>query len=370
MLLVAAEVPLDVASRGPGQGVVVLPFGVVGFVVARRQSRNPIGWILLGLTLAFLLSADGGSYANLYYHHGQRGLPLARVGAFLAAWWIWLLLLLPLPIGLFPDGRLSRRWRGVVWAYLAVAALFVAAQTWTDATGIVARHIQVDSQGELVSTGGGSAVKAVFAFLYIAFCLACVGRQIVGYRHSVGEYRQQLKWLLSGGAISIVGLVLAMTINNSNVPVLRAVGFVSFVSVAALPVGIGIGILRYRLYEIDRLVSRTVSYVILTGLLVGVFLGIVLLATRVLPFSSPVAVAASTLAAAALFNPLRQRTQRLVNRRFNRARYDQETIVADFRTHLRTASDLDTVRATLETTVNRSLQPSHLTIWLRQTPHT
>jgi len=168
VLLVAAEVPLDVASHGIAQGIVVLPFGVVGFVVARRQSRNPIGWILLALTLAFLLSADGGSYAILYYHQGHRGLPLARVGAFLAAWWIWLLLLLPLPIGLFPEARLSRRWRWVVWAYLAVAAFFVAANTWTDATGIVARHIQVDSQGELVSAGsGGSAVKAVGAFLYV-----------------------------------------------------------------------------------------------------------------------------------------------------------------------------------------------------------
>ena len=121
-------------------------------------------------------------------------------------------------------------------------------------------------------------------------------------------------------------------------------GFVGFVGVIALPVGIGIGILKYRLYEIDRLISRTLSYLIITGLLVGVFVGIVVLTTDVLPFSSPVGVAASTLAAAALFNPLRLRVQRLVDRRFNRARYDAEAIVAAFTMRLRDAVDLETVR--------------------------
>ena len=124
-------------------------------------------------------------------------------------------------------------------------------------------------------------------------------------------------------------------------------GFVGFVSVVALPVGIGVGILKYRLYEIDRLISRTLSYLIITGLLAGVFVGIVALATDVLPFSSPVGVAASTLAAAALFNPLRLRVQRLVDRRFNRARYDAEAIVAAFTLRLRDAVDLDTVRGEL-----------------------
>jgi hypothetical protein len=368
-LLVAGAVPLAILSHDLSQGIVVLPFGIVGYVVARRQSRNPIGWILLALTLAFLLSADGGSYAVLYYHRGHRGLPLARVGAFLAAWWIWLLLLLPLPVGLFPDGRLSGRWRRVVRAYLAVCVLFVASSTWQDATGIVARHIKVDSNGELVSANsglGGPAVKVVMALLFVAFCVACVGRQVVGYRTSVGEYRQQLKWLLSCGALSIAGLLVAMTINNSKNSVLQVVGFVGFVSVAALPVGIGVGILKYRLYEIDRLISRTLSYLVLTGLLVGVFVGIVVLATDVLPFSSPVAVAASTLAAAGLFNPLRQRVQRLVDRRFNRARYDAEAIVAGFTTRLRDGVDLDTTRRELLHAVGQAVEPAHASLWIRQ----
>lgn len=367
LLLVAAAVPLDLFKRDISQGVVVLPFGVVGYVVARRQSHNPIGWILLALTLTFLLSDDGGSYAVLYYHQGHRDLPLARVGAFLAAWWIWLLLLLPLPIGLFPDGRLSRRWRGVVWAYVAFCAIYVASSVWQDVTGIVARQIQVDSSGALISTGGSfnSIINAGVALFYVAFCVACVGRQIAGYRRSTGDYRQQLKWLLSGGAISIGGLLLAMTVSNSNVPALRVVGFVSFVSVTALPIGIGIGILKYRLYEIDRLISRTLSYLLVTGLLVSVFLGLVVLSTRVLPFSSPVGVAASTLAAAALFNPLRIRVQRQVDRRFNRARYDAEATIAAFRMRLREQADLGTVQQQLLHVAEGAVKPAHASIWIR-----
>ena len=369
VLLVAAEVPLDILRHGLSQGIIVIPFGVVGFVVARRQPRNPIGWILLALTLAFLLSDVGGGYAVLYYHRAYRGLPLPRVGAFVAAWWVWLLLLLPLPIALFPDGRASGRWRIVVLAYLAVCLLFVLSSAWQDVTGIAARHIRVDSNGELLSSDsgpGGAAVKAPVAVSFIAFCLACVGRQILSYRHSTGERRQQLKWLLSGGAISIGGLILAMTINNSSSPGLRVVGTVGFLGVAALPIGIGVGILRYRLYEIDRLISRTLSYLIITGLLAGVFVGIVVLATDVLPFSSPVAVAASTLAAAALFSPLRRRVQHLVDRRFNRTRYDAEAVVTAFTMRLRDAVDLDAVRSELLVAVDGAVQPTSTSLWIRQ----
>jgi hypothetical protein len=368
VLLAAAAVPMAIAGHDLPQGIIVIPFGCVGYVVARRQPRNPIGWILLATTLAFLLSTDAGAYAALYYHQGYRGLPLARAGAFLAAWWVWLLLLLPLPVGLFPDGRVSGNWRRVVLAYLAIVAVFIAASTWQDVIGILAQHIRVDSNGELASSDnglGGPAAKAVIALGFVAFCIACVARQIVGYRRATGERRQQLKWLLTGGAFSIGGLIIAMAINNSANPVLRVVGLASFLSVAALPIGIGIGILRYRLYDIDRLISRTLSYALLTGLLVGVFVGLVLLTTRVLPFSSPVGVAASTLLAAALFSPLRSRLQRLVDRRFNRARYDAEATVAAFGARLRDAVDPETVLSELAAAAGGSVQPAHVSVWVK-----
>jgi hypothetical protein len=137
------------------------------------------------------------------------------------------------------------------------------------------------------------------------------------------------------------------------------------VGALALPISIAVGILKYRLYDIDRLISRTISYALLTGLLVGVFAVLVLVTTRILPFSSPVGVAASTLAAAGLFNPLRTRLQRLVDRRFNRARYDTETILAGFSGRLRETVDLVSIEEEFLAAVNVSVAPSKAALWIR-----
>ena len=139
---------------------------------------------------------------------------------------------------------------------------------------------------------------------------------------------------------------------------------VPLVGLAALPAAIGVAILRYRLYDIDRLISRTLAYAIVTGLLVGVYAGLVLLATQLLHVHTPVAVAASTLAAAALFNPLRLRVQHMVDRRFNRARYDADQTVAAFAARLKDAVDLDSVRDDLATVVQQALEPAHLSVWI------
>ena len=134
--------------------------------------------------------------------------------------------------------------------------------------------------------------------------------------------------------------------------------------VAALPVSIGVAILKYRLYEIDRIVSRTLAYAIVTGLLVGVYAGLVLLATQVLKVHGTVAVAASTLVAAALFNPVRRRVQHVVDRRFNRARYDAERMVTAFAARLQDTVDPDAVRADLTGVVHAALEPTHVSVWL------
>ena len=140
------------------------------------------------------------------------------------------------------------------------------------------------------------------------------------------------------------------------------------VGLAALPLAIGVGILRYRLYEIDRLVSRTLSYAILTALLAGTFIGLIALTTNTLALSGRVGVTTSTLAAAALFNPLRIRIQRLVDRRFNRTRYNAEATVDAFTARLRDAVEIDAIRADLLDAVNRAVQPTHATVWIK--PHT
>jgi hypothetical protein len=279
--------------------------------------------------------------------------------------------LLPLPILLFPDGRVPRRaWRWTLWVYLALSAVFLIAVGVTDIGAFTDRQIRVDSTGELASLNGssGGSAATVELLLFLAWAsigLSWVARQLLRHRRSAGEERQQLKWLMSGGAICIIGFVEFIVLSGARSSLWQGLSILGLSAVAALPLGIGVGILKYRLYEIDRLISRTLSYALLTAMLVGVFVGIVTLTTRVLPFSSPVAVAASTLAAAALFNPLRLRVQRLVDRRFNRARYDAQTTVAAFTAQLRDAVDLDTVRDELVHAVDRSVQPSYASLWIR-----
>ncbi len=323
---------------------------------------------MLLLTFAIVASADAGQYAVEHYRRGHDSLPLARLAVFLAPGdWIWLIVFLPLPLALFPDGRLARGWRRLFFAYLVFSACFVASNAWQNGKGVLARHVRVDGSGQLATNGTGStsAADAVIIVLYLGFVLAWVARLLLSYRRSAGDYRQQLKWLLSGGALSVGGLLLAVTIVGGSTvgDVLGGVGFIT--ALVALPGALGVGILKYRLYDIDRLISRTISYALLTGLLAGVFVGIVALATDVLPFSSPVGVAASTLAAAGLFNPLRKRVQHAVDRRFNRAHYDAEATVAAFTMRLRDAVDLDTVRNELLHAVDRAVEPAHASVWIR-----
>ena len=179
------------------------------------------------------------------------------------------------------------------------------------------------------------------------------------WRRASGERRQQLKWLACGGAVTLVTFIGATAAGFTSV-----LGEVLSLGLIALPLSIGVGILKYRLYEIDRIISRTLAYALVTGLLIGVYAALVLLATQVLSLSSPVAVAASTLAAAALFAPLRRRVQHAVDRRFNRARYDADRMVAQFADHLKDAVDLDWVRADLARVVQQALEPAHTSVWI------
>jgi hypothetical protein len=311
-----------------------------------------------------LLSVLSGFYADTVYRLGRPGLPVIAPAALaLDQLFNFALIGFPLVVLLFPDGRLpSRRWRPVLVAYLAVtgaAVLATAAATIDIALG---HHVDLQPSGNLANLGQGSyawigPVMAAFFLVVGAFWLAAIGRQVMSWRRSAGERRQQLKWLASGAAVCGVFGISAIAINSALWQVL-ILGF------AALPLGIGVGILKYRLYDIDRIISRTLAYTILTGLLVGVYAGLVLLATRVLPVSGPVAVAGSTLAVAALFSPLRQRVQRIVDRRFNRARYDADRIVSAFAGRLQDATDLDAVRADLTAVVHAALAPAQVSVWL------
>jgi disulfide bond formation protein DsbB len=374
-VLIVAAFPASAAAHqltfgGVGQQLLMIPFAAVGALVASRQPRNPIGWILLAIAITASYGADAGYYAVRAYHIDHHGLPLSRLAVFLTQGWASMLVLLPLPILFFPDGKVSRRWRWTLWAYIALVALLVGHITITDLGAFTEHPVRIDSSGELEQLGGSGSNAAFVAVVlpFFAISLSWVVRQIVLYGRSTGDRRQQLKWLLAGGSFAVVGFFVAVSVGSGNHGLISVIGKVGFLGLVALPVSIGVGVLRYRLYDIDRLISRTLSYTLLTGLLVGIFAGVVLLTTRVLPFSSPVGVAASTLAAAGLFAPLRSRLQRLVDRRFNRARYDAEATVAAFGTRLRDAVDVETVLDELAEAAARSLEPAHVTVWVRAAP--
>jgi hypothetical protein len=364
--------------------VLIVTTTVVGVVVARHLPANPMGWLILGIGASQILSVEGTVWLTLDYrvHHGR--LPFGWLALLLQPAWGLTFVFFGLTILLFPDGRLpSRHWRWLLWTYLATAAVYLGG-TWEISIAAVARHhISVGSSGELASldnpggaTAWWAAVQNVFLWLLAVSLLAAVGRQVAGFVKSSGERRQQVKWALAGTAVSVTSGFLALSLSDNSNAIVSAIGNAAIAGVPALPVGIGVAILKYRLYDIDRIISRTLAYAIVTGLLAGVYAGVVLLATQVLDITSPVAVAGATLVAAALFSPLRARVQRLVDRRFNRARYDADQTVAAFAARLQDAVDLDGVQADLLSVVHRSLEPAHLSVWFasggaadRGTPH-
>ena len=344
-----------------GVGILTLPFFVVGLLIARRRPDNSIGWLLLAFAFVVLLSMDAANYAVLVFRVHD-ALPLGRLAVFLAPAWVPVIVLAPLPLLLFPDGKIPPgRWRWTFWAYVALALAFLTLDGVESFGAFTERRVTIDKSGSLSALSapihGVAAILNTAAIVLYGVCFASmVAYQIVHFRRSTGDERQQLKWFLAGGALAVGGLIIATQSNR--------LGF-TFAFIVALPLGIGFGILKYRLYDIDRLISRTISYAVLTGLLVSVFVGLVLLTTRVLPFSSPVGVAGSTLLAAALFSPLRSRLQRLVDRRFNRARYDAEALVTAFGAQLRDAVDPETVLSELAAAARGSLQPAHVSVWVK-----
>jgi hypothetical protein len=366
--LSALDHQLTVSNTGSGLATVLIYAGV-GVIVARHQPRNPVGWILILITLLAMLTIDGGSYALFCYRLGHPGLPFAPVAVLLGQLWLPAYALVALVILLFPDGKLnSRRWRWVLWAYAVLVACVMIAVSAPAVAAVAAHDVHVDSAGNVTSTRhltGWLAhtprwLVAVILVSIAGIWLSFVAHQVLRWRRATGEHRQQLKWLAAGATVTI-GLGLMGSLATTGIAQ-RALE----VGLAALPVSIGIGILKYRLYEIDRIISRTLAYAIVSGLLVGIYAGVVLLATRVLPRSSPVAVAGATLVAAALFSPLRRRVQQIVDRRFNRARYDADKTVAAFAARLKDAVDVDSVRDDLAGVVHQAVEPAHMSVWITQ----
>ncbi len=367
-----ATIPLSILANENVDGLIALVIGIpaaaVGFLVARRLPRNPLGWLLLAIGTCLIVANDGSDYALLAYRPGHH-LPFGLLALGLNQLWAPAIELFGLVILLFPDGRLaSRFWRWALRAYCAIFAVEVVALAVATARAVAGRAIRVDASGGLAATdkpgGWYAAVERIGLLIILALMVSFIGRQVLSWRRSSGERRQQLKWLASGAACTVACAIVGIASQAVPSALVQSVGGAAWFGFAALPVSIGVGILKYRLYEIDRIISRTLSYAIITGLLIGVYAGLVLLATHVLGFQGPVAVAVCTLIAAALFAPLRRWVQRAVDRKFNRARYDANAAVAAFTSRMQDAVNLDSVRDDLASAVLAALEPAHVSVWL------
>ena len=361
------------AEFGPDRYMVA--YAVAGTILASRRPANPVGWFLLTIGLATGLRGLAGEYARYALagpHHP------GHPGGVWAAWYVGWSLILLFPAGqltflllLFPDGRpLTRRWWAVFWgaaglsgAFLVIAWLTPVPVTLGDGLPNVPNPTAIRGLSHLLYGVLGGGIW-IFSFVFLLLAVVSV---VLRYRRSAGEERLQLKWFAYATAVSL-GLIFALlpvapmgTAGQAiyDLAIVAGIGL-------ALPVAIGIAVLKYRLYAIDKIISRTVSYTLVTGLVVGVYLGCIALLTRVLPVRGSVGVAVSVLAAAALFSPLRRRVQSLVDQRFDRARYNAERVVTQFSVQLRDQVDLDVLGEDLRGVVDHVLAPAHLSLWLRE----
>jgi hypothetical protein len=349
---------------------------LVGLTVAVRQPRNAIGWCLMGVPFFSVVNIAASTYSVLDYRMRHGTLPLGAVAVLLQPSWAPGIVLFVFAVLLFPDGvRPSGLSRWAMWIVTAVGVVWIAGALGIAVTAIFQHNVRVDGGGNLLAIDHSTGAWAWWGFFqnavfpaFVASLLLWGVAQVPNYRRSRGDRRLQLKWLYGGVVICICSALALFAVGNYSAS--QAVEFVVKVvlamGVAALPISMGVAVLKLRLYDIDRVVSRTLSYALVTGLVAGVYVGVITLSTKALGFHTPIAVAASTLAAVALFNPLRVRIQRVVDRRFNRAHYDAEATVAAFTSRLRDAVDLDTVRSELLEVVNQAVEPAHASVWIRR----
>ncbi len=348
-----------------------LAFATVGVLVVSRRPENRIGWIfcVVGLSnLAYALALKYTVYA-LVMRPGS--LPGGEVAAWLATGWIatlgWGLMAAFVPL-LFPTGRLpSSRWRPVAWLAAVVLGLEVAVLALMP--GPVAPAI-ANPLGIEGAAGVLGLLEGVAMPLLIALMVASVTSLVLRFRRSEGEERQQIKWFAYSVALLAISVILGVVPGFVPIPELGSYANpLQLLGVTSIPLATGIAVLRYRLYDIDLVINRTLVYGTLTASLVLVYLGSVVgsqyLLRALTGQESQLAVVASTLVIAALFNPLRRRIQELVDRRFYRRKYDAAKTLESFSGRLRDAADPGRLEADLLSVVRETVQPEHLSLWMR-----
>jgi hypothetical protein len=344
----------------------LLPFSVVGAIIASRHPRNTIAWLFCSVSVAIGLNSFAGDYAEFWLASGFGISILGETAAWFSSW-LWVLLAF-VPASflllLFPDGRLpSPRWRPVAWGVaLGTAGCVVGYALRAGPLGDfpqIANPYGVDSPAVGMVGAAGSIVAA-------GCMVAAAVSLIVRLRRAGSEQHQQIKWLAYGGAVVVSGVLVGGLAIPWSVPVSIVI---MSLSVLGLPVFTGIAILRHHLYDIDLIINRTLVYGSLTAMLALVYVGSVVGLQTVFRTltgqESTLAIVASTLAIAALFNPLRRRVQSFVDRRFYRRKYDAAKTLAAFSSRLRDETDLNALGADLVGVARVTVQPQYVSLWLR-----
>ena len=362
-----------------------LGFPAVGALIVSRRPRNAVGWLLCGVGVNATIAVLIPTYARhaLVAHPGQ--LPGGEVAAWLGTWMANPAAFVPFLVFLFPTGRVeSKRWRAVVRAaVVSVGALLVwrafAPGPIDGVRGVAEIH---NPLGITSATGVAPLITLVLASLLVACAFASIAHVLWRFHTDHGVERQQIRGFAFSALLLPVTAAATIPLDPAIVPLFgemlqaRAMGsetgnwgfpIAFFVSFHGMAVSIGVAILRYRLYEIDRIINRTLSYALLTAMLGTAFFGTAIglqIFTRPLFKGDDIAVAISTLAVTAAFVPLRRRVQTFVDRRFNRARYDAARTIERFGSRLRQEIDLETLGVELESVVAETMQPTRLSLWL------
>jgi hypothetical protein len=360
---------LDTTTGDLGLGLATMVFGWFGALVVARQPSQPIGWILCVCGLTGALASFAPEYA-IYGLRSHPGVP----GAALAAWLTYMSFLVVVPLTalllLFPGGRPpSRRWRVVLWASgIGAAASVVGALSLLPHGGMAL----LSSSDAPEPMGIAGVIFTVGFALVLLSLLPAIASLVVRFRRSSGVEREQLKWLVYTVVVVVVVLFLLLSgllpIDLSEL----ALDLVAALLLALVPVSMGIAILQHRLYEIDRLINRTLVYGLLTAVLAAVYASIVLVLGQLLGGleAEPPGwvVAGATLAVAAMFRPARRRIQQVVDRRFNRSTYNAARIIDAFSDQLQLEVDMDALSVELLAVVEQTMQPAKLSIWVPSEP--
>jgi hypothetical protein len=351
--------------------VAALAFSTVGVLVAYRQPKNLVGWLLLGIGALYATELFAGNYGVYTLVTNPGSLPGEVVGAWLTSWvWIFGGSLVLFVFLFFPDGKLpSPRWRPVAWLVLANTVLAVAPFAFDP--GPLSEFSERVHVVNPVGIAGSAGMLGVFSrasfVLLIPISLALIFAMFVRFRRARGDERQQIKWVAYGVAMFALAVIVASAWPSLDGTLVG--GALFLVGFLAIPTAMAVAILQYRLYDIDVVINRTLVYTALTTVLGLLYFASIALFQAVLIVltgqTSQIAVVASTLLIAALFNPLRRRTQSFIDRRFYRKRYDAAKTLEAFSTRLREETDLDRLGGELVSVVHETMRPEHASLWLR-----